>query len=253
MGQEFGQFIEWNFEQGLDFGLLEYEKHAQLHEFVKTLNNLYKRTPALWEIDYAWEGFNWLVSDDTDNSIIAFVRRDKAGEEIVCVCNFTPVDRENYTFGVVSEGVYEVIMNTDDTKFGGDGFGTKTRATSKPIAMHGYDNSISVNVAGLSAIFLKRKDKPKRVGESKKGKKSAEEAVIIQEVKQAAVETPVAKEKPVKKAPAKKAPAKKAEKVVEAPIEAPVVEAVVVEEKPVKKAPAKKAAAKKTKKATKKK
>lgn len=238
MGQEFGQFIEWRFDEGLEFSLLQYEKHAQLKEFTKTLNNLYKKTPALWEIDYAWDGFNWLVSDDTDNSIIAFTRRDKSGEEIVCICNFTPVDREEYSFGVVNDGVYEVIINTDAKKFGGEGFGTKTRATSKPIPMHGYDQSITVSIAGLSAIYLKRKDKPKRVGETKKAKKAdaakAVEAVIEPVVE--AVATPVV-EAPVV-----------VEAVATPVVEAPVVETVAAQaatKAPAKTAKPKKAAAKK--------
>ncbi len=159
MGQEFGQFIEWKYDTGLDWLLLGYEKHQQLKEFTKALNHIYLKYPALWEIDYSWEGFNWLVSDDNANSVIAFLRKDKKGETVVIACNFTPVMRENYCFGVPGEGTYEVILNTDDLKFGGEGKGTKTKATSKKVPMHGYENSISLNLPGLSCILLKYKEK----------------------------------------------------------------------------------------------
>ena len=161
-GQDFGQFIEWKYDSGLDWLLLDYEKHRQLQEYFKAINRIYKKTPALWEIDYSWEGFAWCVSDDIDNSVIAFRRMDKEGNEIVCVCNFTVVDREKYSFGVEKDGVYEVILNSDSEKFGGLGRGTKTQVTSKNIPMHGYENSITLSLPGLSAIYLKYKPKPQK-------------------------------------------------------------------------------------------
>ena len=87
---------------------------------------------------------------------------DKDGNEIVCVCNFTPVERGKYTFGVGKDGIYEVVLNSDDTRFGGEGKGTKTRVTSKKVPMHGYENSITVSLPGLSAIYLRCKPKRSR-------------------------------------------------------------------------------------------
>ncbi len=159
MGQEFGQFIEWKYDSGLDWLLLEYEKHRQLKEYVKKLNHIYLKYPALWEIDYSWEGFKWNVSDDKDNSVIAFSRKDKKGDEIVIACNFTPVNREKYSFGVEREGVYEVILNSDSEEFGGNGFGTKTRVSSKKVPMHSFENSITVDLPGLSCIIFRVKPK----------------------------------------------------------------------------------------------
>ena len=179
MGQEFGQFIEWKYDTGLDWLLLDYEKHRQLQDFVRALNRLYQKTPALWEIDYGWEGFAWCVSDDIDNSVIAFRRMDKQGGEIVCVCNFTTVERQKYTFGVEKEGVYEVLLNSDDAAFGGGGRGTKQRVTSKHAPMHGYQHSITVDLPGLSALYLRYKPKPekkpaaKKKAEKKPAKKAA--------------------------------------------------------------------------------
>ena len=160
MGQEFGQFIEWKYDSGLDWVLLDYEKHRQLKEYVKKLNHIYLKYPALWEIDYGWEGFKWLVSDDNTNSVIAFSRKDSKGDELVVVANFTPVMREKYSFGVEREGIYEVILNSDDTAFGGEGLGTKTKVTSKNKGMHGFENSITLNLPGLSFLLLKYKAKP---------------------------------------------------------------------------------------------
>ena len=162
MGQEFGQFIEWKYDSELDWVLLDYEKHRQLKEYVKKLNHIYLKNPALWEIDYSWEGFKWLVSDDNTNSVIAFSRKDSKGDELVVVANFTPVTREKYSFGVEREGTYEVILNSDDVAFGGEGQGTKTKVTSKNKGMHGFDNSITLNLPGLSFILLKYKGKAKK-------------------------------------------------------------------------------------------
>ena len=178
MGQEFGQFIEWKYDTGLDWLLLDYEKHRQLQDFVRALNRLYQKTPALWEIDYGWEGFAWCVSDDIDNSVIAFRRMDKQKGELVCVCNFTTVERQKYAFGVEKEGVYEVLLNSDDAAFGGTGGGTKQRVTSKRVPMHGYQHSITVDLPGLSALYLKYKPKPERkpAARKKAEKKPAKKA-----------------------------------------------------------------------------
>ena len=172
MGQEFGQFIEWKYDAGLDWLLLDYEKHRQLQNYTRTLNRLYKKYPALWEIDYRWEGFAWCVSDDKDNSVIAFRRMDKNGDEIVCICNFTVVDRENYSFGVQKEGMYQVILNSDAAEFGGRDRGTKTQVSSRAVPMHGYENSITVSLPGLSAIYLRCKPKRSRSTKSQSKQKS---------------------------------------------------------------------------------
>ena len=154
MGQEFGQFIEWNYEQGLDWLLLDYEKHKKLQHFVKTLNEFYKATPALWQIDYDWEGFNWISADDNENSVIAFRRIDKNKKEIIAVCNFTKVERDGYRIGVPNPGTYTVVFNTDSEEFGGESKGSYGKIKSEKIPMHGFDNSISLDLAGLSVMYL---------------------------------------------------------------------------------------------------
>ena len=161
MGQEFGQFIEWKYDAGLDWLLLDYEKHRQLKDFTKAINKIYLKYPAFWEIDYSWDGFSWLVSDDNTNSCLAFRRMDKSGEEIVAVLNLTNVTRENYSFGVPNKGVYEVILNSDDTKFGGDGEGPKTRVTAKVNPMHSQPYSLTMTLPKNSVIYLRLKKNTK--------------------------------------------------------------------------------------------
>lgn len=154
MGQEFAQFIEWNENQQLDWLLLDYDRHAQMQQYVKDLNHLYLATPALWEVDFSWEGFQWIVPDDSSQSVVAFLRRDKKGNEVIAVCNFAPVLRPDYKIGVPKAGVYTELLNSDDEKYGGAGVtSSKVRARKQP--MHGFDYSISLHVPPMSAVFLK--------------------------------------------------------------------------------------------------
>ncbi len=157
MGQEFGQFIEWDEKKQLDWFLLDYDAHKQLHGFVKKLNRVYRDNSPLWEIDYSWEGFNWLVSDDTDNSVVAFERTAHNGEKIIAVCNFTPVTRENYRIGVDSRGSLSVLLDSDSAEFGGAGRIKKQRILTKKIPMHGKENSFEMTLPGFSCIYLKYK------------------------------------------------------------------------------------------------
>ncbi len=172
MGQEFGQFIEWDYKKGLDWLLLDYEKHRQLKHYFKTINEFYKKTPAFWKIDYGWDGFYWISNDDTDNSVIAFVRKDDKEKEIICVCNFTPVRRENYKIGVKRSGTYEVLMNSDDIDFGGEGNGSHGKIKSVKKPLHSFENSITLDLPGNSVIYLKSPNKRT----PKNNKKSSKEA-----------------------------------------------------------------------------
>ncbi len=156
MGQEFGQFIEWNYEKELDWLLLGYEKHQQLQRFFRDLNYFYMDTPALWQVDYSWDGFQWISSDDNSNSVIAFRRIDKLGNEIIAVCNFTPVERTEYRIGVPQAGKYRVLFNSDDVRYGGAGKGPSGSIASQKKPMHGLDNSIVLDLPGLSFLYLRK-------------------------------------------------------------------------------------------------
>ena len=153
MGQEFAQFIEWNENQQLDWMLLGYDRHAQMQEYVRRLN-LYQETPALWEEDFSWEGFQWIVPDDSSQNVVVFLRRDKKGGEVIAVCNFAPVLRPDYKFGVPRARQYAELINSDAEEFGGTGqLNAPVRAKKQP--MHGFDYSISLRVPPMSAVILR--------------------------------------------------------------------------------------------------
>lgn len=156
MGQEFGQFIEWNYEKGLDWLLLDYPKHRALQNYFKKINEFYKANPAFWQIDYSWEGFSWISSDDKDNSVIAFRRIDEKGKETIVVCNFTNVERCDYRIGIPKKGAYKIVFNSDDVEFGGEGKGNKGKLKTESINMHGFEQSISLDLPPMSAIYIKK-------------------------------------------------------------------------------------------------
>ena len=154
MGSEFAQFIEWNFKQGLDWLLLDYEKHRKMQQFVKTLNRFYLENRELWEVDTGWDGYEWIEPDDRDRSVIAFRRKDRKGRELVVVCNFCPVLRENYRLGLPKQGWYVPVLNTDDEAFGGYGFAPETVRTEKKPS-HGQMQSGLFRVPPMSVCFYR--------------------------------------------------------------------------------------------------
>ena len=154
MGSEFAQFIEWNFKQGLDWLLLGYEKHRKMQQFVKTLNRFYLENRELWEVDTGWDGYEWIEPDDRDRSVIAFRRKDRKGRELVVVCNFCPVLRENYRLGLPKQGWSVPVLNTDDEAFGGYGFAPETVRTEKKPS-HGQAQSGLFRVPPMSVCFYR--------------------------------------------------------------------------------------------------
>ena len=118
MGTEIGQFDEWNHEEAIQWDLLEFEKHKKLRTFFKELNRFYLDCKPLYELDTVWKGFDWIHHDDYTNSVIAFKRTDKNGDEIVSVCNFQPIRRDEYCIGVPKYGLYDEVFNSDEERFG---------------------------------------------------------------------------------------------------------------------------------------
>ena len=230
MGQEFGQFTEWSEEKQLDWMLLGYDKHTELQAYVKTLNAFYKEHPAFWQIDYSWEGFQWIVPDDFQQSVVAFLRKDAAGKQILVVCNFNPVLREGYTLGAPVSGTYKEVLNSDDEAFGGSGtvHNKSVRTHKKPL--HGFEQSITITLPPMSTLYF---EVP-----TKRTRKAADKAETAE--KTTAKKTAAKAEKPAK---AEKAP-KKTTRTTKAKAAAAAEEAPGKAEKAEKAAKPKKAPAK---------
>ncbi len=156
MGTEFGQFREWDYQTGLDWMLLGYPAHRQLQQYTAALNGFYRQNAPLWDTDFSWEGFEWIAHDDVSQSVIAFRRRAKTGEELVAVCNFTPVKREQYRIGIPRYAIYEEVFSTDAAVFGGSGVENGC-VKAQPIPMHGLEQSLSLTLPPLSVLFLRVK------------------------------------------------------------------------------------------------
>ena len=154
MGQEFAQMKEWDYQQQLDWMLLDYPKHNTMLKYTRKLNRFYAEHPPLWERDDSWDGFSWIANDDYQQSVIAFRRFDDKGEELIVVCNFVPVERREYRIGVPYKGSYKLLFNSDATEFGGSGAAEKA-VKSEAIPMHGFENSIALTLAPLSTMFFK--------------------------------------------------------------------------------------------------
>ncbi len=156
MGSELGQFKEWDYQSGLDWLLLDYEQHRMTQHYVKMLNHFYKDNKPLWADDFTWEGFQWIAADDNQNSVVAFRRIDPKGEELVVVCNFTPVQRNEYRIGMPKAGWYSLVFNSDAKEYGGFGVPVKGFRTKKE-GMHGLENSAALTLPPLSVQVYKLK------------------------------------------------------------------------------------------------
>ena len=238
MGSEIGQFDEWNANTQLEWNLLEYEKHQQLQHFFATANKFYLDTPAMHENDYDWNGFRWVALDDYQNSVIAFRRIALDSSEILVVCNFQPVTRENYRVAVPVYGIYEEVFNSEAAEFGGTDIKNEGDIQAINEKEHDLDYCISITLPPLGVTYYKLKEElpvPKKLFQEEEEEAEAE-AVEATAEEAEAEEAPVAEEAPAaEEAPvAEEAPAAKAEELKE---EAPAAKA----EEPKAKAPAAKA------------
>ena len=155
MGTEIGQFDEWNHEEAIQWDLLEFEKHKKLRTFFKELNKFYLDCKPLYELDTVWKGFDWIHHDDYTNSVIAFKRTDKNGDEIVSVCNFQPIRRDEYCIGVPKYGLYDEVFNSDEERFGGSGVVNGNNIKTEVMKIHGFDQGLSLTLPPLSVIYLR--------------------------------------------------------------------------------------------------
>lgn len=156
MGDELGQWLEWDERTQLDWPLLEVDEHQGIRKLVGDLNGLYREQPALHHYDHDPAGFRWIDCNDGDHSILALLRMSDDPEHgVVCVLNFTPVPRQDYRIGVPEAGCYHEILNTDSSFYGGSNLGNWPRDT-EPVPWMGFGQSISLTLPPLAAVFLKR-------------------------------------------------------------------------------------------------
>ena len=153
MGSEIGQFKEWAFDEGIEYFLLDYEAHRKFFKFVKKLNAFYKETPALYEIEKSWSGFEWLVADDNTNNVVVYERASKNGQKLIAIMNFSGVDLENYRFGA-EKGKYKIVFDSDAVSLGGNGKFKKRAYSTKNLSSHGKKQSLCIDIARLSFVYL---------------------------------------------------------------------------------------------------
>jgi len=156
MGSEFGQGREWNYDASLDWHMLDLPLHAGLRLFVQDLNRIYQSERALFEVDFDFSGFQWVDCNDSENSVVSFIRRAKdSADYVVAIFNFTPVPRDGYLVGGPAAGAYVELMNSDAKTYGGSNIGNAGAVFTEPIAAHGYDQSLRLTLPPLGFLLLK--------------------------------------------------------------------------------------------------
>ena len=205
MGGEFGQMLEWRYDDQLEWNVLEIDKHKRLHQYVKDLNHFYMGNKALWELDTSWDGFRWVNEADSENSVLSYIRRGRhAADNVVVVANFTPVERPIYKIGVPLAGEYEVVFHSSAVKYGGNKRITKKVYKTKNMQFSDMMYTIEVAIDGNSVMFLKKKPADKAAASKKKTTASKTAKKTIDKT-----ESATAKKAAVKKTTATKTAAKK--------------------------------------------
>jgi len=154
MGCEFGQVSEWHHDSSLEWHVLQYPLHAGVQRGVRDLNRFYVATPALFALDFSWEGFEWIDSNDYESSVLSFLRKTASGEMVLVVCNFTPVARPDYRVGVPRGGYWRERLNSDARDYGGGGIGNFGGVEAAPLPAHGRYHSLALRLPPLSVLFL---------------------------------------------------------------------------------------------------
>jgi 1,4-alpha-glucan branching enzyme len=160
MGGELGQWREWNHDENLDWHLLQYQRHADIQNWVRALNQLYASEPALHELDCDPAGFEWVDASDFESSVISFIRKGKsASDSILVVGNFTPRTHFHYRIGVPRGGYWKELLNSDGKEYGGSGKGNPGRLRASPVSCHGRRYSLDLTLSPLSVMFFKKERK----------------------------------------------------------------------------------------------
>ena len=156
MGGEFGQTSEWNFQESLDWHLLDYEFHQGIQKVVQDLNALYRKQPALYEKQFSAAGFEWIEWNDAENSVLTYIRKGhNSKNNLIVMANFTPVPRKKYRVGVPTDKSLKLLFNSDDKKYSGSGIGKKTAKPTKD-AWHGRNNSVEIDLPPLGILIYKQ-------------------------------------------------------------------------------------------------
>ena len=211
MGVELGTEEEWAFDRELNWKLLENEENRQLHQYIKDINHFYQKERALWEVDFNWEGFQWLVPDDNSNNVVVFLRRDKSGNELVCAINFSPNTYEDYRFGCTPVREYVEVFNSDAPAYGGTGVANSEPCKVSWTPSHGSESSVAIRIPPFGAVFfkgqgkLRAKPKAKAPGMEtvKPTRKSKTQTAATPEApkkrgRKPSVQTPAEEQKPVR-------------------------------------------------------
>jgi 1,4-alpha-glucan branching enzyme len=157
MGAEFGQGIEWNYQDALQWHVNDYPNHKGISETVRALNQLYKSEPALYEKAFSPEGFEWIDGGNADDSVVVFARKGHdAKNDLLVVLNMTPVSRTNFRVGVPAAGSWKEVFNSDKQEYWGAGITNKSSLKSEAVNWHGKDNSINITLSPLAASVFKR-------------------------------------------------------------------------------------------------
>ena len=159
MGGEFGQRREWTHEGELEWWVTQQPLHGGVQRFVRELNRVYRGSPALWQLDFSPEGFEWIEPNDGEHSVFAFLRKPRdAGRPLLVVSNMTPVPRTNYLVGVNWPGHWKEVINSDASEFGGGGWGNLGGVDTSPVRAHGRRHSVSLTLPPLSTLILEHSD-----------------------------------------------------------------------------------------------
>jgi 1,4-alpha-glucan branching enzyme len=156
MGDDFGQWNEWNHDASLDWNLLHEPPHKGLQRWVRDLNTFMRGEPALYELDSDPAGFEWIDCNDVSRSVLSFLRKGRSeAERLLFVCNFTPVPHHNYRVGAPAGGFWKEVMNGDALLYGGSGQGNMGGVDASPLPLHGRPWSLSITVPPLAAVVFK--------------------------------------------------------------------------------------------------
>ena len=221
MGGEFGQFIEWNYDDSLDWHLpQQYPMHKKMLEYSRALNKFYCDHKALWQVDFDWNGFQWIDCNDNENSVVSFIRKaEDPSDYIVAVCNFTPEVRHDYRIGVPEKGSYIEVFNSDDEAFGGSGVKNEGEIKTEDVKWHDRDQSLLLTIPPMATIYLRHK------GQVASGRNSFDEAPAELEVRgheeKSSADKAEAAEAMPKKTVKRRTAAKKAEPSEGAPADKP--------------------------------